>query len=93
MKNQAVPLLSKSLKTKTKEMLGVSVLAILFGIASINGLHPFGLSFLAANVLYRRRYILPTAFSSFRGFNSDAKFCIIEIFRFYGYLFGNFSIY
>jgi hypothetical protein len=32
-------------------------------MASINGLYPFALSFMAANFLYRRDYILPGVFS------------------------------
>lgn len=41
-------------------------LALLFGMASINGLYPFGLSFTAATAFYKRKFIL-VAFFSFIG--------------------------
>lgn len=49
----------------TKEAINVSIFAFLFGMASINGLHPFALSFAAANFIYRSNFIIPTVFSYF----------------------------
>ncbi len=47
----------------TKEAIQISIFAYLFGMASINGLYPFALSFMAANFLYRRDYIVAGIFS------------------------------
>lgn len=57
------PFASASLKPLAKEVIPVGIIAYLFGMASINGLYPFALSFMAANLLYRKEYILPGIFS------------------------------
>lgn len=62
-KSRNTPSLSLPSGTVTKEMIQISIFAYLFGMASINGLYPFALSFMAANFLYRRDYILPGVFS------------------------------
>ena len=58
-----MPLLSLPSMPVAKETIQISIFAYLFGMASINGLYPFALSFMAANFLYRRDYILPGIFS------------------------------
>ena len=45
------------------EQLWFNVFAFLFGMASINGLYPFGLSYLAAAVLHRKKFITTAIFS------------------------------
>ncbi len=62
-KSRNMPLLSLPSMPVAKETIQISIFAYLFGMASINGLHPFALSFMAANFLYRRDYILPGIFS------------------------------
>lgn len=62
-KTRSMPFLLPTQKPVTKEKIQVSVFGLLFGMASINGLYPFGLSFMAANSLYRGDYILPAFFS------------------------------
>ncbi|WP_213974400.1 stage II sporulation protein E [Tepidanaerobacter acetatoxydans] len=57
------PFASASLKSLAKEVIPVCIIAYLFGMASINGLYPFALSFMAANLLYRKEYMLPGIFS------------------------------
>lgn len=47
----------------TREVIFLSIFALLFGMASINGLFPFALSFVAANLIYRDNFIIPTVFS------------------------------
>lgn len=46
-----------------KEVIPLSIFSFLFGMASINGLHPFALSFAAANFIYRNNFIIPAVFS------------------------------
>lgn len=45
------------------EMVQASAFALIFGMASINGLYPFGLSFMAACALSKKRFIIPGLFS------------------------------
>ncbi|HHX22966.1 MAG: stage II sporulation protein E [Tepidanaerobacteraceae bacterium] len=52
-----------SSKPVVKELMRVGVFGFILGMASIDGLYPFGLSFMAANSLYRKDYILPGVFS------------------------------
>ncbi len=40
-----------------------NLLALLFGMASINGLYPFGLSYTATSVLYRKKFVSAGIFS------------------------------
>lgn len=58
-----MPTLSLSVGHATKEVIHLSIFAILFGMASINGLYPFALSFTAANFIYRKNFIIPAVFS------------------------------
>lgn len=45
------------------DLLWLNLFALLFGMAPINGLYPFGLSFPAASILYRKKFVLPGLFS------------------------------
>lgn len=45
------------------EQLWFDAVAFLFGMASINGLYPFGLSYMAAAVLYKKKFITAGLFS------------------------------
>jgi stage II sporulation protein E len=62
-KSRSMSFLSMPSMPVTKEAIQISIFAYLLGMASINGLYPFALSFMAANFLYRRDYILPGLFS------------------------------
>jgi len=62
-KSKNMPTLSLSVGHATKEVIHLSIFAFLFGMASINGLYPFALSFTAANFIYRKNFINPAVFS------------------------------
>ena len=57
------PGISFSTSMPVTKAIQISIFAYLFGMASINGLYPFALSFMAANFLYRRDYIVAGIFS------------------------------
>ena len=52
-----------SSKPVVKELMRVGVFGLILGMASKDLIYPFGLSFMAANSLYRKDYILPGVFS------------------------------
>ncbi|NLZ54386.1 MAG: stage II sporulation protein E, partial [Thermoanaerobacteraceae bacterium] len=62
-KPKKISTLSVSVGQMPKEVIPLSIFAFLFGMASINGLYPFTLSFAAANFIYRNNFIIPTVFS------------------------------
>jgi len=62
-KTKSVSALPLSVEKTTREFIHISVFALLFGMASINGLYPFALSFAAANFIYRGNFIIPAVFS------------------------------
>ena len=64
-KAKSLPVLSVPMGSATREYVQLGIFALLFGMASINGLHPFALSFAAANLIYRESFIIPAAFSFF----------------------------
>jgi len=47
----------------TSEMAQVVFFAFIFGMATINGLYPFGLAFMASRAFSRKNYLLPGIFS------------------------------
>lgn len=69
---KSISTLSLPLGSASREFIQLSIFAVLFGMASINGLHPFALSFAAANLIYRESFIVPALFS-FLGSLIDMK--------------------
>ena len=62
-KSNKAAVLSFPKQISVSEQFWFNLLALLFGMASINGLHPFGLSYTATSVIYRKKFVSAGIFS------------------------------